>query len=430
MQLPVGFFTLAVVLSTGAMADLSHQEKANHKRFVVARSPLAGIAPVAGLLGAPAAAEQPGGPITIDSDGNVYQRDPLGALPLAGGLPAGKEGGLTNSLPVAVNPGHLLTGRAPLVGVPVPGVSGLGGLTSGLAPVKNLAPAPLGSRDSVSERALLAGILPGGQEGGLNGLPVSISPGHLLTGRAPLVGVPLPGVPSVGGLTSMLAPVKDAAPLPLGNRGELAGPSGSLGGLTEKLGLNQEGKTGSLVPLSLVGARDSTAASSTAQLAKTVQGTTAKLGAARNQLKSVFGGAKPVSEKVAIFTFKAITDDVRKVTVQLSAVKVSPRSNTAADTVAARELTLPGLVGDLLSTVDGLLLQLEGPLKDILEGVLGAVGDALKPYAGSLLQAVNGLLLVVEDIVQTLGFQLSPLLQPILDLLSNLADALGLELVN
>ncbi|KAE8221812.1 hypothetical protein CF319_g4889 [Tilletia indica] len=341
MQFRATFLALAFVLSTGVMADVAHQEQANHKRFVIKREPLAGLPAVGGLTSG-----------------------------LAGDDPSG---------PVSVGAGNLLTGRDPLAGVP-----SVGGLTSPLGAVKNLVPLPL-------------------------------------AGRAPLA-----GVPSVGGLTSPLGAVKNLVPLPL------AGRDASLGGLTQGLGLNQAAGSDSLVPLSL-GARDPSAALTAAHLKKTVQRTTAKLGATQAQLAKVLGSKKPASQQALINTFKGVANDLRVVTAQLNAVKVSPKpaeagSNSVAAPIDARDLTLDGLLADLIYTVNGLLNQIEPAIKDLLEGVLGAVSDALKPYAGQLILAINGLLVTVESLVVQLGIELGPVLQPILDIVQNLATALGINL--
>ncbi|KAK0529477.1 hypothetical protein OC842_004227 [Tilletia horrida] len=396
MRLSASILAASLFLASGAMAT-HEQDAANHKRFVVARRALPPINILGGLVG--------------------------GANPQA-------QGGASNAPtrgPISLGNGQGLLARDPLVGSAVPGLSGL---TSSLN---------LNKVVGNSKKVLpVAGAL-------------ARSEHDELAERAPLAG----GLPLVGSLASALplgngaqqqqqqqqgngAPQSNQAPkmIPVSSlkqRSPLGGGVPSLGGLTSELGLNSKGKTDSLLPVSL-GSRSLGADG--ALIARTVQDATKTLNAAKNKLSGLFtsqgGAVKPVASKqVLIKTFEQVTTEVGRVTNQLTALKLAPAAAAGSNSeVAARDLTLPGLLSDLISTLNSLLGVLEPPVEQLLGDLLGAVADALKPYAGELITNLNNLLLTVEGIVQTLGLQLGPVLQPVLDLVQNLASALGLNLSN
>ncbi|KAK0553376.1 hypothetical protein OC846_002536 [Tilletia horrida] len=269
----------------------------------------------------------------------------------------------------------------------------------------------------------------------------------------------LAGLPLVGGLTSGLTggsgqpsqpETYGVAPVSKGQTSEqrrsMTGLP-SLGAVTQGLGLNAQGNTDSLIPLSIpLSGRSELPSEAAAHFIKTVQDTTTQLSAAKSKVNDVFGTssrkAKPVSKEVAASTFQTVTGNLRDMSSKLAQAKNNAKlashkvahhkvaHHKNAHALSTRDLTLSSLVSDLISTVNSLLQALEPALTQLLGKVLGAIADALEPLAGQLIQALDGLIQVIEDIVQNLADELTPALQPVLSLVQKLADGLNLNLGN
>ncbi|KAL9937860.1 hypothetical protein V8E36_003405 [Tilletia maclaganii] len=467
MRLNIAIVATAIALSYTSEAvaapnnNNAHQVQPKHERFVFARRSAGSVAAekrepldlplVGGLLGG----------LTGSGNQQAEKREPLlsaNGVPLIGGVSNTVNGGSAEK-------------REP---IDLPVVGGLlGGLTGGAAPAKErdsrLLDAPflsgltsgLGQLKSKSKRAPLVHV----NSPLLNGLESPLSGG--LTKREPLLNslpvvgglgkvakIPAPAtqrgllseLPLVGDLTSGFKASKNTnskrAPLlgPLAGVDTLAPVSGSAA--ADEAPASPEAQSKKTLPFAAI-ARD-VPTPQLSKLVNTVKESTKTLTTSKDELKNLFADKKTAPKQAVIDALKMASTNLKGVTQKLSSVQLPGGGAATAEKAAARNggmlvrvaeealepLTLNGVTEDLLTTLNALLDALKPGVTQILAGVLSTVADSLTPYAAKLVEAASGLLTVVEDIVRTQSLAVAPEVQPVFDKLQEIAQSLGVKLVN